>query len=133
MCLPFAFAFQLAQHQSALRNCRAIVFEKGRRLREGGRGSASVRQAISQVCEEWCCFPVDACEMRWSSVYTVLKEDVLIFVFVCYGGVMTSIAQSKKLLLKVLRIVVRGGACELCVLLTHMHRVIYQLITCAHT
>ena len=104
-----------------------------RRLREAEEEARVSRQAISQVCDEWCCFPVDACEMRWSSVYTVLKEDVLIFVFVCYGGVMTSIAQSKKLLLKVLRIVVRGGACELCVLLTHMHRVIYQLITCAHT
>ena len=56
-----------------------------------------------------------------------------LFVFVCFGGVMTSTAQSKKLLLIVLRIVVRGGACELCILLTHIHRVIYQLVTCAHT
>ena len=28
VCLPFAFAFQLAQHHSALQSCRAIVFEK---------------------------------------------------------------------------------------------------------
>ena len=28
VCLPFAFAFQLAQSQSALQSCRAIVFEK---------------------------------------------------------------------------------------------------------
>ena len=88
------------------------------------KGSACVRRAISQVCEEWCCFPVDACEMYWSCVYTVLTEDELIFVFVCFGGVMTSNAQSKNLLLIFLCVVVRVGACELCILLTHIHRVI---------
>ena len=35
VCLPFAFAFQLSQHQSALRNCRAIVFEKGSKKKGG--------------------------------------------------------------------------------------------------
>ena len=104
-----------------------------RRLREAEEEARVSRQAISQVCDEWCCFPVDACEMCWSCICTVLTEDELIFVFVCFGGVMTSDAQSRKLLLIVLRIVVRVGACELCILLTHMHRVIYQLVTCAHT
>ena len=53
-----------------------------------------------------------------------MTEDVLIIVFVCFGGVMTSTAQSKKLLLIVLRLVVRGGACELAILVVHVHRVI---------
>ena len=104
-----------------------------RRLREAEEEARVSRQAISQVCDEWCCFPVDACEMCWSCICTVLTEDELIFVFVCFGGVMTSDAQSRKLLLIFLCVVVRVGACELCILLTHIHRVIYQLVACAHT
>ena len=129
VCLPFAFAFQLSQRQWALWSSRGWSFsrkssKKKREVAWGGRGSTSVRRAIKQVCDEWCCFPVDACEMCWSCVCTVVTEDVLIIVFVCFGGVMTSTAQSKKLLLIVLRLVVRGGACELAILVVHVHRVI---------
>ena len=85
--LWFLCAFHLHLHSSLLnlsRHCRVVgrSFSRKKEVAWCKTVSASVRRAIKQVYDEWCCFPVVACEMCWSCLCTVLTEDVLIFEFV---------------------------------------------------
>ena len=126
VCLPFAFAFQLAQSQSALRKCRAIVFEKGSKKKGGCvkvEEEARVLGELSSKCMmSGVAFP--SLHVKCVGVvYAQCWQRTCLYLSLFLCGVMTSNAQSKKLLLIVLRIVVRGGACELCILLTHILRV----------